>query len=113
MAKRFIRGFLDTLTAGAILLAMAHYAKAHDTWKNGVAVPAWVKASCCGPEDVHLLSPEEVHKVDGGYRIDGYPDLIPNDTVFPSQDGNYWAFYRVYPDGSVSHIYCFFAVLGF
>jgi hypothetical protein len=29
---------------------------AHDYWANGKKVPDWVKASCCGPADVHRLT---------------------------------------------------------
>ena len=87
---------------------------AHDYWADGKAVPNWVKASCCGPDDVHHLRPDQVHKVSGDeakklrpnyanfvgihlnyYVVDGYlrPIYADGPNVIPSQDGDYWLFY--------------------
>jgi hypothetical protein len=107
------RGIIDTLAAGAIILALAHHAKAHDTWSDGKPVPAWVKKSCCGPEDVHHLDPDQVHRVPGGFKIDGWPEVIPGDSVLPSQDGDYWAFYDLNWHGWGPRFFCFFAPLTF
>jgi len=88
-------------------------AQAHTTWGDDTRVPDWVRSSCCGPEDVHHLKPEQVHVIgDQGYRIDGYPDLIPFAKELPSQDGDFWIFYRMNGSGadvSYSPVYCFFA----
>ena len=87
---------------------------AHDYWADGKAVPKWVKASCCGPTDVHHLRPDQVQKVSGDeakklrpkyanfvsvyhvyYVIDGYsrPIYAEGLNVMPSEDGDYWLFY--------------------
>jgi hypothetical protein len=87
---------------------------AHDYWADGKAVPNWVKASCCGPDDVHHLRPDQVHKVTGDeakklrphyakfislyrtyYVVDGYshPIYANGPNVILSQDGDYWLFY--------------------
>jgi hypothetical protein len=79
-------------------------------------IPVWVKRACCGKDDAHLLRPNQVHRVEGGYRIDGYPLIVPYTSAQPSQDGNYWAFYRIYgivgDKPQVSNIRCFFVPLG-
>jgi hypothetical protein len=70
-------------------------ARAHDVWADGKAVPAWVKAACCGPDDVHHLRPDQVHRIsDDYYMVDCYPNRIPASNAQPSQDGDYWIFYR-------------------
>lgn len=94
------------------LAALSAPARAHDVWADGSAVPAWIKDACCGPEDVHRLGPDQVHRVDGGYRIDGYPYVIPESRLLPSQDGNWWAFYRGSDGGELSSVYCFFGPMG-
>lgn len=93
------------------VLAFACPACAHDVWANGEPVPAWVKKSCCGPEDVHHLKPSQVHLTAKGWRVDGYPDLIPIGKELPSADGDYWIFYRTLLNGQASMVYCFFAPL--
>ena len=85
-------------------------ARAHDFWENGVEVPAWVKAACCGPNDVHHLKASAVHMMDDGYHIDGIKTIIPMNRVIPSPDGEYWAFWN--PVGEPEPvIFCFFAPL--
>ena len=104
-------GFAAGLGAAVFAFALVKSSQAlpHDQWADGTQVPAWVKAACCGPKDVHHLTPEQVHKVDGGYRIDGWPDLIPNGIVLPSHDGDYWAFYDLNYYGTGPRFFCFFA----
>jgi len=92
----------------APLLALGSGASAHDVWSNGDPVPAWVKKACCGPEDVHHLTPDQVHLTPAGWRVDGYPDLIPIGKELPSPDGGYWIFYRTLYNGDKSIVYCFF-----
>lgn len=84
-------------------------AQAHTQWANGEPVPEWVTQACCGSDDVHHLRPEEVHVVEGGYRIDGVKAMVPFSHTLPSPDGTYWIFYRDYPGGGQSSIFCFFA----
>ena len=89
-------------------------ALAHDLWANGDIVPGWVKAACCGPDDVHHLRPEQVHRVsDDFYMVDGYRYRIPARAALPSQDGDYWIFYRDDGSGGQSTVYCFFVPMGF
>lgn len=94
-----------------MLYAFEHPAHAHDAWESGAPVPAWVKASCCGPEDVHHLQPEQVHAKADGYHIDGISTVVPYDKALPSQDGDYWAFYR--PGVKDPWVFCFFAPVSF
>ena len=106
-------GRLRSLTAFGSMLAIAGSAQAHQVWGNGVPVPEWVTRSCCGPADAHRLSPDQVHRVTDGYRIDGYPRVIYDAQVLPSEDGEFWAFYSTYQDANgieqFSSVYCFFA----
>ncbi|SEE49465.1 hypothetical protein SAMN05519104_6298 [Rhizobiales bacterium GAS188] len=75
-------------------IAACDAACAHDQWADGTRVPAWVKKYCCGPEEAHLLDVGQVHRVVGGYRIDGLEGLVVPERVYPSQDGQVWAFYN-------------------
>lgn len=85
-------------------------AYAHDQWADGSPVPPWVKAQCCGPQDVHHLKDSQVHKMADGYHIDGIKTVIPYDRVLPSMDGDYWAFWN--PIGEPEPVvFCFFAPL--
>jgi hypothetical protein len=89
-------------------------AEAHDYWSDGKAIPDWVKASCCGPADAHHLRPDQVHRVsDDYYAVDGYVHRIPVGQALPSQDGDYWIFYRDDASGSQSGVYCFFVPMDF
>lgn len=111
-----------------VALAFVSPALAHDEWANGGPVPAWVKASCCGPADAHHLRPDQVHRVsDEYYEVDGYKRKIPAQQALPSQDGEYWIFYREggekqcapeAPGGKCwtedqSGVYCFFVPMEF
>ena len=91
---------------------------AHDVWADGKRVPDWVKQYCCGPNDVHHLTPEMVHaykKSEGPkagypmdyYIVDGYPYPVDADRALPSQDGDYWIFYS-HTDNGFSGVFCFF-----
>lgn len=91
--------------ASALLCAPA---SAHDFWANGEPVPPWVKAQCCGPQDVHRLRAGAVHIMADGYHIDGLTTVIPTSRALPSVDGNYWAFWNPVSEPSPV-IYCFFA----
>lgn len=132
----------------AIVVLGAHRAHAHDEWANGKPIPAWVKASCCGPADAHHLTPNMVHgPMSAGeayalrpawgahpgdshlyYVVDGYGLPVRYSEALPSQDGDYWIFYRDEPSGencspeggcsgthpaSQSGVYCFFVPMEF
>jgi hypothetical protein len=84
-------------------------ALAHDEWANGNPVPAWVKNACCGPDDVHHLTSQQVHPMSDGWHVEGYRSILPYGRELPSQDGDYWIFYRTSPDGAQTPVYCFFA----
>lgn len=102
----FARAALCVAIGAAVMWAQR--SSAHDVWSNGEPVPAWVKKACCGPEDVHHLSPDQVHLTSAGWRVDGYPDIIPMAKAQPSPDGGYWIFYRTLDNGDKSIVYCFF-----
>jgi hypothetical protein len=88
--------------------------EAHDVWADNSPVPSWVKASCCGPDDAHHLRPDQVHRVsDDYYMVDGYRYRIPAKDALPSQDGDYWIFYRDGQGGNQSIVYCFFVPMYF
>jgi hypothetical protein len=105
------------------LILLGNQARGHDQWANGTTVPSWVKAACCGPDDVHHLRPDQVHGptlgADGElyYQVDGYDQPVLASTALPSQDGDYWIFYRdgVYDSGVKyqSGVYCFFVPMNF
>jgi hypothetical protein len=90
------------------LLALAAPARAHDFWANGEPVPPWVKASCCGPQDVHHLRPGAVHVMADGYHIDGLDTIVPIARALPSPDGSYWGFWNAGAEPKPV-IFCFFA----
>ena len=89
----------------ALLICSTTPAFAHDLWADGSVVPPWVKSSCCGPLDVHHLDKGQVRALADGWHIEGLNKVLAYGTEMPSQDGDYWIFYR-YADGPV---YCFFA----
>ena len=53
---------------------------------DGSPVPAWVKAECCGPQDVHHLRAGQVHIEADGYHIDGIKTVVPMGRAIPSPD---------------------------
>ena len=105
---------LACLTLAIITGLAVRPAAAHDMWANGDIVPGWVKSACCGPDDAHHLRPDQVHRVsDDYYMVDGYRYRIPARQALPSQDGDYWIFYRDEGAGAQSGVYCFFVPMGF
>ena len=110
--------------AAAVWYVLLAPAIAHTTWVNGKPVPDWVRHQCCGLADVHHLTADQVHPVEGGYLVDGFnPEayngiasasdwtftkVIPASHILPSQDGDWWAFYRENGDGTTGPMYCFF-----
>jgi hypothetical protein len=116
-----------TLAMLIVIMVNATKAKAHDQWANGAAIPSWVKSSCCGPADAHHLKPEQVTRDGDYYHVVGYDRSIPVAQALPSQDGDYWIFYKDDPAGdyyspeggkghheaSQSGVYCFFVPMAF
>jgi hypothetical protein len=116
---RALTFILILLLAALILSFLYRPSSAHDYWKNGQPVPAWVKSSCCGPEDVHELCPvgargapapagcdpdNRYWEEEDGIHIAGYHDgnvAVPYDRVLPSQDGMAWAFYKRHTDQQI------------
>jgi hypothetical protein len=96
-------------TAILIHASLMFPAGAHEQWANGEPVPSWIRASCCGPEDVHHLQASQVHALPDGWHVDGYHQVIAYGREFLSEDGEYWIFYRDYDDGRQTPVYCFFA----
>ena len=90
------------------LAALCSTALAHDKWGNGQAVESWVKAQCCGPEDVHHIPASAISIQQDGYHIKGLTVVVPFSSALPSPDGTYWGFWRdaLEPDPV---IFCFFA----
>lgn len=103
---------MRALVVGAALaIALVRPSLGHDQWADGEDVPEYVKSSCCGKSDAHHLQPEQVHVVSGGYRVEGYREVIPEGRMQPSPDGEFWVFYRDLPNGDQSSVYCFFGPL--
>lgn len=98
---------MKSALAIAVLL-LATPAGAHTRWADGTPVPEWVRDACCGPSDVHHLTPGQVRITPAGYRIEGIRDLVPFAKTLDSQDGDYWIFFRDFPDGT-QYVFCFFA----
>ena len=99
--------------AAAFVLAAAP-AVAHDQWANGKAVPGWIKSACCGVADAHHLRPDQVSlNARGEYVVEGYHAPLDVNFAQPSQDGEYWIFYREFIDGSQSAAFCFFVPMNF
>ncbi len=99
-----------------LYLWSSHRACAHDAWTDGSPVSPWVKAQCCGERDVHHLRPEQVHRVDGGYLVDGHDGMIPSEMAQPSQDGEYWIFGSTdWLNGAprIGYVRCFFVPLSY
>ena len=89
-------------------------AEAHDVWSDGTPVPEWIKGACCGPADAHHLRPDQVHRVsDDTYQVDGYFGRVAAADAQPSQDGEYWIFYKDNRSGSQSGVFCFFVPMAY
>ena len=107
------RAFAISRAAFAVVFALVilffSSADAHDKWADGSNVPAWVRASCCGPADAHM--DPQLTRTDTGYVVDGLKNEVEFHRVLPSQDGHVWAFYN--PAAGVdAMIYCLFIPLG-
>jgi len=105
---------LVRIGALCLMLFSSGAAEAHDLWADGKPIPGWVKHSCCGPSDAHHLRPDQVHRVsDEYYVVDGYYNKIPVRDAIPSEDGDYWIFYKDNKSGSQTGVFCFFAPMDF
>jgi hypothetical protein len=99
-------------------------ASAHDQWSNGKPIPEWVKKTCCMNETPQIIDERRVHRVIGtdpithvygilGYKVDGFPNIIPVERRYDSEDGLTWIFsetiateYEYMPNGPIA--YCLF-----
>lgn len=102
-ARRIV---IACLLAFLAICLYAAGAKAHDLWRNGEPIPAWVKASCCGPADAHNIPESDVVVTRAGYLVAGRTEPIPFDKASPSPDGTHWIFYT--GDINKATIFCFF-----
>lgn len=75
---------------------------------NAVEVPAWIDGRCSGAQDVHRLTINQIHAVEGGFMFDGYKTLVPYDQVKRSQDDYVWIFYAEHPGSWQSPAFCVF-----
>jgi hypothetical protein len=97
-----------SVCAAAMLISVGA-AEAHEAWADGSTIPAWVKLACCGPSDAHRLRPEQVHRVSAEYyAVDGFYSPVPARDALPSQDGQYWIFYKDNKSGGQTGAFCFF-----
>ena len=102
------------LCLAAAFLAGVAPALAPDQWSNGKPLPSWIKSACCGAADAHRLRPDQVaFNARGEYVIEGYNEAVAARFALPSQDGDYWIFYRDNLDGSQSAVFCFFVPVNF
>ena len=85
--------------------AVALPAFAHDQWADGSAVPPWVKAMCCGENDVHR--DVRIRYSGGQVYVEGLRNPVDAEKVFDSRDGHVWAFYSPYA-GEQATVYCLF-----
>src|ERR1700733_8815209 len=104
----------SALAAFGATLTLAATASAHDYWADGKPIPNWVKASCCGPADAHHLRPDQCTASPTTiYEVDGYHRRLPVSQALPSQDRDYWIFYRDDRSDGQSGMYCFFVPMDF
>jgi hypothetical protein len=93
------------------VLCTSDFALGHDKWANGNPVPTWVKSACCGPDEAHHLDLSQVRKVKSGWRVEGITNIVPEDRVYPSQDGQVWGFWS--PDNADAFVQCLFVPSSF
>ncbi len=98
--------------AAVLLIVTCTHLPAHEKWADGSPVPAWIKQACCGVADAHRLEVEDVSIQGNSWIVRGYKGSIPIGTELPSQDGQYWIFYKDFSDGKQSGVYCFFVPPG-
>jgi hypothetical protein len=67
-----------------------------------------IGSSPCAADRLTPTTPQQVTRRDEDYYlIQGYSNPVPVKRAPPSQDGEYWIFYREDPNGQ-SGVYCFF-----
>jgi hypothetical protein len=80
-SRRWVSVFL---AAGILVLSSeAESILAHETWAKGTPVPPWVKSWCCSVADAHRLSLGQIRRVDGGWSVEGFAHIVPDDRVSP------------------------------
>ncbi|RBP05705.1 hypothetical protein DFR50_13468 [Roseiarcus fermentans] len=98
----------------ATVLSSLGAAEAHDVWAEGTPIPKWIKAACCSPADAHHLRPDQVRRVSEDYcEVDGYFGRVAAADALPSQDGEYWIFYKDNKSGTQTGVFCSFAPMAF
>lgn len=86
------------------MLALASLpATGHEKWADGSEVPKWIRTSCCGQADAHILGSNDYWIDAHGFHVVGIDQTVPIDKVLPSQDGKVWAFYNVRSRNAVIH----------
>ena len=105
----------NLLLIAACLLGLLKYGdtQAHEVWANGTQVPQWVKGFCCGVADAHRLTVQEIRHIEGGWAVDGFEHVVPDERVLPSQDEFVWIFYQTHSNGVQSQVFCFFVPQGY
>jgi hypothetical protein len=102
------------LAAFGATLTLAATASAHDYWPTASRFPTGSRPRAagrpmritCGPTKC-TASPTTI------YEVDGYHRRVPVSQALPSQDRDYWIFYRDDRSDGQSGMYCFFVPMDF
>ena len=64
------------------------------TMLNGeIADAGWIEENhraCCGKEDCFPVPIRDIKLTREGWKVKGHPNIIPENTVIPSEDGKAW-----------------------
>jgi hypothetical protein len=82
---------------------------------------SWYPPACCSGDedhgDCHRVATSKVSEVEGGYRVEGFKDVVPYKQVRPSQDADYHICegpnYSEWGGSDSPWIRCFFAPVTF
>ena len=66
-----------------------------------------------GVADAHRLTVQQIRHIEGGWAVDGFEHVVPDERVLPSQDEFVWIFYQTHPNGVQSQVFCFFVPQGY
>jgi len=92
------------LAAGAMLLALASPAAAHDFWINHGNYSSPEGVHCCGDNDCFVVPANDMQSTPRGWLIKSLGEVVPFSEAQASEDGAFWRCKRY--DGSRR---CFFA----
>lgn len=101
--ERFLAARLFLPVLFLALFGGAPKARAHDMWADGSEVPGWVRSSCCGQAEAHVLGRDQYWIDAKGFHVKGLVMVVPIDQVLPSQDGKVWAFYADIGENATIH----------